>query len=51
VEHIGVYFAFTEDAGALAAKSIKRVLEVYQLEDLGILEAVWVLEIKTFLLL
>lgn len=46
-----MYFAFTEDAGALAAKSIKRVLEVYQLEDLGILEAVWVLEIKTFLLL
>ncbi|AIF69572.1 hypothetical protein PAP_05860 [Palaeococcus pacificus DY20341] len=45
-KHKAVYFAFTGGAGALAAKSIKRVLDVYWLEELGIPEAVWILEIE-----
>jgi len=43
-----VYFAFTGGAGSLAAKSIKRVREVFWLEELGIPEAVWVLEVEDF---
>lgn len=42
----GIYFAFTGGAGALAAKSIKKVVNVYWLEELGIPEAVWVLEVE-----
>ncbi len=45
-----VYFAFTGGAGALAAKSIKRVVDVFWL-DLGVPEAIWVLEVKDFPLL
>jgi len=47
-EHKAVYFAFTGGAGSLAAKSVKRVLDVYWLEELGIPEAVWVLEVEEF---
>ncbi|MDK2854167.1 MAG: fumarate hydratase subunit beta [Thermococcaceae archaeon] len=47
-EHRAVYFAFTGGAGSLAAKSVKRVLDVYWLEELGIPEAVWVLEVEDF---
>ncbi|ASA78146.1 FumA C-terminus/TtdB family hydratase beta subunit [Thermococcus sp. 5-4] len=46
-----VYFAFTGGAGSLAAKSVKRVLDVLWLEELGIPEAVWVLEVEDFPLL
>ncbi len=42
-----VYFAFTGGAGSLAAKSIKRVKAVHWL-DLGIPEALWVLEVRNF---
>ncbi|WP_461866299.1 FumA C-terminus/TtdB family hydratase beta subunit [Thermococcus sp.] len=45
-----VYFAFTGGAGALAAKSIKRVIDVFWL-DLGVPEAIWVLEVEDFPLL
>ena len=43
-----VYFAFTGGAGSLAAESIKRVRAVHWLEELGIPEAVWVLEVEDF---
>ncbi|WP_297438642.1 FumA C-terminus/TtdB family hydratase beta subunit [Thermococcus sp.] len=43
-----VYFAFTGGAGSLAAKSVKRVVDVLWLEELGIPEAVWVLEVEDF---
>ena len=43
-----VYFAFTGGAGSLAAKSIKRVKAVHWLEELGIPEAVWVLDVQNF---
>ncbi|NJD98460.1 fumarate hydratase [Thermococcus sp. LS1] len=46
-----VYFAFTGGAGSLAAKSIKRVVDVLWLRKLGIPEAVWVLEVENFPLL
>ncbi|AHF80950.1 FumA C-terminus/TtdB family hydratase beta subunit [Thermococcus paralvinellae] len=49
--HKAVYFAFTGGAGSLAAKSIKRILDVYWLDELGIPEAVWVLEVEKFPLL
>ncbi|RLF91048.1 fumarate hydratase [Thermococci archaeon] len=42
-----VYFAFTGGAGALAARSIKRVLGVQWL-DLGIPEALWLFEVENF---
>lgn len=43
-----VYFAFTGGAGSLAAKSVKHVVDVLWLEELGIPEAVWVLEVEDF---
>jgi len=42
-----VYATYTGGAGVLAAQSIKRVIDVYWL-DLGIPEAVWVLEVENF---
>jgi fumarate hydratase subunit beta len=42
-----VYATFTGGAGVLAAQAIKRVIDVYWL-DLGIPEAVWVLEVEDF---
>ncbi|WP_324734787.1 FumA C-terminus/TtdB family hydratase beta subunit [Thermococcus sp. SY098] len=49
--HKAVYFAFTGGAGSLAAKSIKRVRDVFWLDELGTPEAVWVLEVEKFPLL
>ncbi|WP_456468232.1 FumA C-terminus/TtdB family hydratase beta subunit [Archaeoglobus sp.] len=42
-----VYLAFTGGAGALAAQSIKRVKGIVW-EDLGMPEAVWLLEVEKF---
>ena len=41
-----VYAAFPGGAGVLAAEKIKNVSEVYWLEELGMPEAVWVLEVE-----
>ncbi|MEM1597714.1 MAG: FumA C-terminus/TtdB family hydratase beta subunit [Pyrobaculum sp.] len=41
------YAIFTGGAGVLAAKAIKRVVDVYWL-DLGMAEAMWVLEVENF---
>ncbi|MEM1902993.1 MAG: fumarate hydratase C-terminal domain-containing protein, partial [Pyrobaculum sp.] len=41
------YAIFTGGAGVLAAKAIKRVVDVHWL-DLGVAEAVWVLEVENF---
>ncbi len=43
-----VYTHFTGGAGALAARAIVRVREVHFLVELGIPEAVWVLEVERF---
>jgi len=47
VKHGAVYVTFTGGVGVLAAQFIKRVIDVYWL-DLGIPEAIWVLEVMDF---
>ena len=47
-KHKAVYAVYTGGAGALAADKIKRVIDVYWLEELGIPEAVWVFEVEEF---
>ena len=46
-KHGAVYFSFTGGAAVLAANRIKAVKGVYY-EELGMAEAVWVLEVKEF---
>jgi len=43
-----VYTHFTGGAGALAARAVRWVPSVHWLEELGIPEAVWVLEVERF---
>jgi tartrate/fumarate subfamily iron-sulfur-dependent hydro-lyase beta chain len=43
-----VYVHYTGGAGALAAKAIKGVENVYWLKELGIPEAAWIFEVKDF---
>ncbi len=43
-----VYTHFTGGAGALAAQAVSKVEEVYWLEELGIPEAIWVLQVEKF---
>jgi len=43
-----VYAVFTGGAAVLAAQAIKRVVNVYWLEELGIPEAVWLFEVEEF---
>ncbi len=47
-KHKAVYAVFTGGAGALAAEAIKRVVDVYWLDELGIPEAIWLLEVEDF---
>jgi len=47
-KHKAVYATFTGGAAVLAAAAVKRVVNVYWLEELGIPEAVWVLEVDEF---
>jgi tartrate/fumarate subfamily iron-sulfur-dependent hydro-lyase beta chain len=43
-----VYTAFPRGAGVLAAEKITAVPQVYWLEELGMPEAVWILEVQEF---
>jgi len=43
-----VYTAFPGGAGVLAAEKITQVSQVYWLEELGMPEAVWILEVQEF---
>lgn len=43
-----VYAHYTGGAGALAARAIKKVKDVYWLDELGIPEAAWILKIEEF---
>ena len=43
-----VYTSFTGGAGALAADSVEKVIDVFWLEKLGMPEAVWVFQVKEF---
>ncbi len=47
-EFKAVYAAFTGGAGVLAANAIKRVRDVFWLEELGMPEALWVFEVENF---
>jgi len=42
------YGIFPGGCGVIAAKCVKRVVDVYYLEELGIPEAMWVLEVEMF---
>ncbi len=43
-----VYAVFTGGAAVLAAQAIKRVVDVYWLDELGMAEAMWVFEVEEF---
>ncbi len=43
-----VYTVFTGGAAVLAAQAIKRVVDVYWLDELGMAEAMWVFEVEEF---
>lgn len=43
-----VYLSYTGGAGALAARSIIEVEDVYWLEELGMPEAVWIFRVEEF---
>ncbi|UCH56891.1 MAG: fumarate hydratase C-terminal domain-containing protein [Candidatus Bathyarchaeota archaeon] len=47
-EHGCIYGAFTGGAALLAARGIKRVREVFWLEELGMPECLWVYEVEDF---
>lgn len=44
----GVYVQYTGGAGSLMAGSVKKVDDVFYLDELGIPEAVWVFEVEEF---
>ncbi|MCD6447772.1 MAG: fumarate hydratase C-terminal domain-containing protein [Thermoplasmata archaeon] len=47
-EFKAIYAAFTGGAAVLAANAVKRVRDVFWLEELGMPEALWVLEVENF---
>jgi len=48
LKETGVFFVFTGGAGALAADLIKKVNDVFWLEELGMAEAVWLFTVERF---
>jgi len=48
VKHGAVYAHYTGGAGALAAKAIEWVTDVFWLEELGMAEAVWIFHVRRF---
>jgi tartrate/fumarate subfamily iron-sulfur-dependent hydro-lyase beta chain len=48
VEEGAVYTHYTGGAGALAAQAIERIEDVFWLEELGMPEAVWIFQVKSF---
>ena len=47
-EAAAVYAHYTGGAGALAARAVARVVDVHWLDELGIPEAVWILDVEHF---
>ncbi len=47
-EHGAVYLSAIGGLGTVLAKSVTRVLEVFKLEEFGIPEAMWVIEVSDF---
>ena len=48
VETPGVYFHAIGGAASFLAQTVQRVLGVYKLEEFGVPEAMWVIEVKNF---
>jgi fumarate hydratase subunit beta len=48
VETPGVYFHAVGGAAAYLAKTVQKVLGVYKLDEFGVPEAMWVIEVKKF---
>ena len=48
VDTPGVYFHAVGGAAAFLAQTVQKVLEVYKLEEFGVPEALWVIEVKNF---
>lgn len=48
VETPGVYFHAIGGAAAFLAQTVQKVLGVYKLEEFGVPEAMWVIEVKDF---
>ena len=48
VRHRCVYGIFPGGCGIVAAKCVKRVLDVFYLDELGVPEAMWILEVEMF---
>jgi fumarate hydratase subunit beta len=48
VDTPGVYFHAVGGAAAFLAQTVQRVLGVYKLEEFGVPEAMWVIEVKSF---
>lgn len=48
VETPGVYFHAVGGAATFLAQTVQRVLGVYKLEEFGVPEAMWVIEVKNF---
>lgn len=46
--HGAIYTHYTGGAGALAAKAIEQVEDVFWLKELGMPEAVWIFRVKSF---
>jgi tartrate/fumarate subfamily iron-sulfur-dependent hydro-lyase beta chain len=47
-KHGAVYAQYTGGAGSLMAHSVKRVEDVFYLEELGVPEAIWLFEVEKF---
>ncbi len=48
VETPGVYFHAIGGAASFLAQTVQKVLGVYKLEEFGVPEAMWVIEVKNF---
>ena len=48
VDTPGVYFHAVGGAAAFLAQTVQKVLGVYKLEEFGVPEAMWVIEVKSF---
>ncbi len=47
-KHGGVYAQFTGGAGSLTAESVEQVEDVFYLDELGVPEALWLIEVDKF---
>jgi fumarate hydratase subunit beta len=48
LQNRGVYLVYTGGAAALAADQIQMVEDVFWLDEMGMAEAVWIIQVKDF---